>query len=185
MRTIARSRWPWLAGILTLVALAATACGGSIVRLGRKRQVRSRPIERGQAALGRVQAGGGDAVRRQGRRHRRVHRRRRQPRGAVTAYVCNGSYDISAWLTGKLAAKAFDLSSDGGIAVSGSIAGTVASGTVTLADGSKHAFRAERSSAPAGLYELVNVEQGKVVRAATIVLPDGTSRGGTGRGNPP
>jgi hypothetical protein len=98
--------------------------------------------------------------------------------GRVKVYLCDGK-KLGSWFGTKLTDGAFTaVDNEGqGLDVTGRIDGDAATGTLTFADGTKHSFRAERSSLPAGLYELTNVESGKVVSATTIVLPDGSSRG--------
>ena len=45
--------------------------------------------------------------------------------------------------------------------------------------GAPRAFTLTKATLPAGLYELSTVENGQAVRARTVILPDGTSRGTT------
>ena len=48
---------------------------------------------------------------------------------------------------------------------------------VTLADGTSLTLELPRARLPAGLYERLAVEDGELVMARTIVLPDGTAKG--------
>jgi len=97
----------------------------------------------------------------------------------VRVYICDGNA-LSAWFQGKVAKDGgFEAEAATGNKISGTISGTAAAGTVTLADGSEHAFTAPLATSPAGLYERLPAKDasGELVSAATIVLPDGTQRG--------
>jgi hypothetical protein len=97
----------------------------------------------------------------------------------VEVYICDGNA-LSAWLEGKIAKDGtFKAEGANGIKVTGTISDTAATGTVILADGSKHAFTAPLAASPAGLYQRLPAKDtsGQVVVAATIVLADGTQRG--------
>jgi len=97
----------------------------------------------------------------------------------VRVYICD-SAALSAWAVGKVATDGtFAVEAASGLKVAGTVSDTAASGTVTLADGSPHAFTAPLATSPAGLYERLPAKDanGQVVVAATIVLADGTQRG--------
>jgi len=97
----------------------------------------------------------------------------------VRVYICDGN-SLSAWAVGKVAKDGtFAVGAANGIKFTGTISGTDASGTVTLADRSQHAFTAPLATSPAGLYERLPAKDasGQVVVAATVVLADGTQRG--------
>jgi hypothetical protein len=97
----------------------------------------------------------------------------------VRVYVCDGDA-LSAWALGEASKDGtFAVEAANGTKITGTISDTDVSGTVTLAEGSEHAFAAQLATSPAGLYERLPAEDasGEVVIAATIVLADGTQRG--------
>lgn len=98
--------------------------------------------------------------------------------GWASVYICDGK-QATVWVEGKLKAGAFEAASADApnLKINGRFDGNVVTGTGTLADGSTYKFRAERSSLPAGLYQINTVEGLEAVSAATIVLPDGSARG--------
>ena len=53
----------------------------------------------------------------------------------------------------------------------------MASGSITLADGSELSFTAQLATLPAGLYTRVAIEGDEAVQARTIVLSNGTAKG--------
>jgi hypothetical protein len=95
---------------------------------------------------------------------------------AVLAYVCD-SKRIAEWFRGSAAAGHFALVSSGGVRLDVTATRTRASGTVTLADGSRHVFSAPAAKRPAGLYRGEKTAKGKHYLGGWIVLPDGRQRG--------
>jgi hypothetical protein len=95
---------------------------------------------------------------------------------AVLAYVCD-SKRIGEWFRGSTAAGRFRLASSGGVRLDVTATKTRASGTVTLADGSRHAFSAPAAKKPAGLYRGEKTVKGKRYLGGWIILPDGRQRG--------
>ena len=98
----------------------------------------------------------------------------------VSIYICDGA-GLITWPEGKIKKDgSFLAESASGAKVSGTITDALASGSVTLADGSEHAFSAQLATSPAGLYQhrAGTDSTGENVLAATIVLADGSQRGG-------
>ncbi len=99
----------------------------------------------------------------------------------VSVYICDGA-GLIVWPDGKVKRDGtFTARSSAGIEVAGTITDDAATGTVSLADGSQHGFTAPAVSSPAGLYRhrATTDGDGNPVVAATIVLPDGSQRGGS------
>lgn len=100
--------------------------------------------------------------------------------GNVEIYICDGA-GIITWPAGTVKDGKLSAKSPNGVVVAGTLDDSGSSGTVTLADGTAHAFTAEPAVSPAGLYWHRPSEDaaGNSLRAATIQLPDGSERGGT------
>jgi hypothetical protein len=96
----------------------------------------------------------------------------------VDVYLCAGE-EFALWLegSGDAATGAFGANAADGATATGTIADGIASGEVTLADGTVLTFTAPRAVLPAGLYTRVAIEDGEPIQARTIVLPNGTARG--------
>jgi hypothetical protein len=104
----------------------------------------------------------------------------------VDIYICDGAGLIS-WPSGKVKNDgSFAANAASGLKVAGTVDDSTASGTVTLLDGAEHAFTASLATTPAGLYQRRTGanDAGDTTLAATIVLTDGTSRGGQFRVTP-
>jgi hypothetical protein len=84
------------------------------------------------------------------------------------------------WLEGTLSDGAFEVSSTDDATAHGSVDATTATGSVTLADGTTLELDLDQARLPAGLYERLAVEDGRLVAARTFVLPDGTAKGKKG-----
>jgi hypothetical protein len=98
----------------------------------------------------------------------------------VSIYICDGA-GLITWPEGKVKKDGtFTAESASGVKVNGTITDALASGVVTLTDGSEHAFNAQPATSPTGLYRRRPIiADGEAVVAATIVLADGSQRGGT------
>jgi hypothetical protein len=99
----------------------------------------------------------------------------------VNGYVCDGNEgkgDLSEWFAAASSNGTFTTTSKNGVKVTGSVAGDQVVGTVTLADGSAHAFTIPAVTSPAGLYRgRTKDAAGHDILGGWIVLPDGTQRG--------
>lgn len=97
--------------------------------------------------------------------------------GEVTAYLCD-SKELAVWMTGTATGDAFSAAS-GPVSLTGSLGsdGKQLTGSVTLPDGSKHAFSADLATGSAGLYEARGLDGENVVRAGWVRLASGEQRG--------
>jgi roadblock/LC7 domain-containing protein len=95
--------------------------------------------------------------------------------GELIAYACDGTEDtvsLSAWFTGAHEGGVFDLTNPAGARISGEFDGALASGELTLPDGSALAFEANVEDGDSGLYffeeeaEEGNLRGGWIVREA-------------------
>lgn len=104
--------------------------------------------------------------------------------GAITAYVCD-SAAVSIWLKGMQAGDGAVLTAANGTLLQVSLAGKVASGMLTLPDGTAYAFEAQAASgSPAGLYRLDReLDEGVYLLGGWIVLPNGEQRGALSANN--
>jgi hypothetical protein len=105
--------------------------------------------------------------------------------GVVEAYVCDGA-GTYAWLRGTAedgtvtaTSATDDEATTAQYELAAQLEGDQVAGTVTFPDGTQHAFTATKATGKAGLYQRVwSAEAGEPERVATIVLPDGTQKGG-------
>jgi hypothetical protein len=98
--------------------------------------------------------------------------------GQARAYMCD-SRRLGVWLPpGRLRGGRLDLKASG-VRLTGSVDGAAARGTVTLADGSRHAFKAllAPGKRPVGLYRAVKTVHGTRYVAGWILLRGGAQRG--------
>lgn len=96
----------------------------------------------------------------------------------VVGYVCDGTdatVSLSIWFSGAVSKDAFDITAAGVRFVGTVASGKVATGTVTLTDGSTHAFSTEVATPPAGVYADTTSFAGDLF--GWIVLNDGSARG--------
>lgn len=93
--------------------------------------------------------------------------------GEIEAFVCDGA--AATWLTGAAKQTTLSAAADGAT-LKAVRDGASLTGTVTFA-GADHNFTAATCPYPANLWEATELNDGRVVRAGWIVLPDGTQRG--------
>jgi len=99
----------------------------------------------------------------------------------ITAYVCDGTdttISILAWFKGSLSENAFTLVNDNNLTLTGKIDSGKASGSLSLADGSQHAFVSEIAEGSAGVFREEKAVNGDVTVTGWIVLPNQEYRGG-------
>ena len=97
-------------------------------------------------------------------------------RRAVLAYVCDGQ-QLADWFTAKVTGNHATLKAKNGDRLTVALTKSQASGTLTLADGTRQAFTATPGARPAGLYQAVTKTSGKQYLGGWVLLPDGTQRG--------
>jgi len=97
--------------------------------------------------------------------------------GVVTAYLCD-SKELAVWMTGTASGDTFTAAS-GPVSLTGTLGSGAKqlTGSVTLADGSKHAFTADLATGSAGLYEARGPDGDGIVRAGWVRLASGEQRG--------
>jgi len=95
---------------------------------------------------------------------------------AVLAYVCDGQQRAD-WFTAKVTGNHATLKAKNGDRLTVALTTSQASGTLTLADGTRQAFTATPGARPAGLYQAVTKTSGKQYLGGWVLLPDGTQRG--------
>lgn len=95
----------------------------------------------------------------------------------VKAYICD-SKQIAVWMDGKASGDTLS-AAKGPVSMTGTVAsgGQQVTGSVTMPDGTTHAFSADLATSPAGLYQAFAPEGGKVTRAGWVVLASGEQRG--------
>ena len=71
--------------------------------------------------------------------------------GRVRAYVCDSNH-VAVWFSGDVTGGSVALMSGGRRRLTATLDRTTATGTVTLADGRSHTFRASLATGHAGLY---------------------------------
>ena len=94
-------------------------------------------------------------------------------------YVCNGAEEIAEWFSGSvLSDGAIDVDNDAGARVVATVGDDAIEGTVTLPDGSLHAFSTEPAVIGAGLYRVTGDEaKAAEITAGWVVANDGEQRG--------
>lgn len=98
-------------------------------------------------------------------------------RRKIVAYVCD-SQQVAEWFDRKnVKGNTLSLISDGGARLKATLTKSAATGTITLADGTKLSFAAARATEPAGLYRAEHTIVGQDYLGGWILLPDGTQRG--------
>lgn len=103
--------------------------------------------------------------------------------GAVL-YVCNGEEELALWFEGPIAEPGqIELATEEGDTVSATLVDGGVTGTVTLASGIEHGFRAETVGGNAGLYRALSDEATEAgIHAGWVVGDDGSERGAFRRG---
>jgi hypothetical protein len=102
----------------------------------------------------------------------------------VAVYACDDESGIAEGFWGQHDGSAsVELSGESGSTASVAVAGDGVTGTITLADGTSHAFEAEPAIGDAGLYILGTEDPGDAeLAAAWVVDNDGEPRGAARRG---
>lgn len=99
--------------------------------------------------------------------------------GNITAYVCD-SRTIARWLLTRTGQSTTTLAGPDGFRIRAHFAKKAATGTVTLEDGSRHRFRAPRTTGKHGLWWATGeTTAGQHYWAGWILLPGGRQRGNT------
>jgi hypothetical protein len=100
---------------------------------------------------------------------------------AITAYVCDGTQghiSIQEWFNGTASNNAFDLTSKGGMRVTGVLHGNSIVGMFITADGKEHHYDAVLASGgDAGLIRIEEIRDGALWVGGWIQLSDGEQRG--------
>ena len=100
---------------------------------------------------------------------------------AITAYVCDGTQghiSIQEWFKGSASSNAFDLTSKGGMRVTGVLHGNSIVGKFIAADGKEHHYDAVLArGGDAGLIRIEEIRDGALWVGGWIQLSDGEQRG--------
>ena len=78
----------------------------------------------------------------------------------VRAYLCDGR-QLNEWFTGTVTANEVQLASPNGVQLDATLASEVATGTITLSDGTSFAFMANPATGIAGLFDVTVSEDGQ------------------------
>jgi len=99
----------------------------------------------------------------------------------IVAYVCDGTdtstATVSEWFKGSLSGNSFDLTSNSGARLSGTLSTGAIEGAFSLANGESLAFRASQVGNEAGLFRSEETFDGNNYVAGWIILADGQQRG--------